>query len=290
MSIVMNTFRFLTAAALLFIAAQRQSLAGSATWTNNPSSGDWNDAVNWTPKTVPNGTSDIATFGMSNVTDVINTDGIVSLDRLMFNPGAPQYTINAFYNMALYGTGIVNNPGTMQSFVPVGAFFFNNGATAGSMTNFSSVGGYLSFNDSSSAGSATIDVSDNMYQAHLVFFDSSTAANATISASGGAEVSLEDNATGGNAAFTITGVSFLGIVENATADHARATCIGGIQGYGAGIFFQGFGSAGEGTFTAVGASSSGEEGAYIESTAARRRRMPALSLGAGWALAWPPPP
>ena len=110
----MNTFRFLTAAALLFLVVQRQSLAGSATWSDNPSSGDWNDAANWIPNTVPNGTSDIATFGTSNVTDVVNTDGIANLDSLVLNPGAPQYTISAFYNIALYGTGIVNNSGTMR--------------------------------------------------------------------------------------------------------------------------------------------------------------------------------
>ena len=283
----MNGFSFLTVAALLFLAAQRQSLAGSATWSNNPSSGDWNDAANWMPNTVPNGTSDIATFGASGMTDVINSDAVVNLDSLVFNPGAPQYTINAFYNIELYGTGIVNNSGAMQLFVPVGAFFFFNSATAGNMTNFSNVGGFISFNDSSSAGSATIDLSDNMFQASVDFFDSSTAANASINATGGAEVSLLDNATGGNATFTISGESFLGIVEDATADHASATCIGGDQFYGAGITFQQFGSAGAGIFTAVGASSSGEKGAYIDfsgsATAANATFVIGGGLGAGLA-------
>src|SRR5438105_15915212 len=107
MSVRMNTFSFLTAAALLFLAAQRHSLAGSATWSNNPSSGDWNTASNWVPNTVPNGTSDVATFGESGVTDVINTNVIVDLDSLVFNPDAPQYTISAIDNIALSGTGIV---------------------------------------------------------------------------------------------------------------------------------------------------------------------------------------
>jgi autotransporter-associated beta strand protein len=238
------------------------------------------------PNTVPNGTSDIATFGASGVTDVINTNVIVNLDSLVLSPGAPQYTITALDNIALYGIGIVNNSGMMQSFV-TGAFLLKNGATAGNMTNFSNVGGFVSFNDSSSAGSATIDLSDNMYQAHLDFFDSSTAADATINASGGAEVSVLDNATGGNAAFTISGESFLGVVDNATTDHASATCIGGDQYFGAGIFFQQFGSGGEGTFTAVGASSSGEKGSYIEfdgsATAANATFVIGGGLGAGLA-------
>ena len=92
----MNTsfirLRFLVAAALLFLAAQRPSLAGSATWNQNPTSGDWNTAANWTPKTVPNATIDIATFGSSNVTDVTNANVIIMLDSLVFSPGAPQYT------------------------------------------------------------------------------------------------------------------------------------------------------------------------------------------------------
>ncbi len=280
MTMRMSTVNSFTAAALLFLAAQRLSLAGSATWSNNPSNGDWNVAANWTPQTVPNSTSDVATFGTSNVTDVINTDGVVTLDSLVFNPGAPQYTINSFYSISLDGTGIANNSGTIQSFVP-GIFFFNNGATAGSMTNFNNVGGYVSFHNSSSAGSAVFDLSDNMYQASVDFFDSSTAANATINATGGAEVSLEDNATGGNAAFTITGESFLGIVDSATADHASATCIGGDQDYGAGIFFHQFGSADEGIFTAVGASSSGEKGAYIDFSGSATAANATFVIGGG---------
>jgi len=44
--------------------------AGSARWTVNPATGDWNSATNWTPSTVPNGPSDTATFDSSNTVDV----------------------------------------------------------------------------------------------------------------------------------------------------------------------------------------------------------------------------
>jgi len=40
MNTSLSTLRFLVAAALLFLAAQRLSLAGSATWDQNPLSGD----------------------------------------------------------------------------------------------------------------------------------------------------------------------------------------------------------------------------------------------------------
>jgi len=74
------------AAALLFLATQRHSLAGSATWSTNPSTGDWNTAANWVPSTVPNGPSDIASFGTSNVTEV-TIFPTVEVSSVNFNPG-----------------------------------------------------------------------------------------------------------------------------------------------------------------------------------------------------------
>src|SRR5437899_12177034 len=110
----MNTsfrrLRFLVAAALLFSAAQRHSLAGSATWNQNPSSGDWNTAANWTPQTVPNSETDVASFGASNATNLSITNTSVSLDSALFNNGAPAYTLTIqIYNLFFYGAGIVNN-------------------------------------------------------------------------------------------------------------------------------------------------------------------------------------
>ena len=285
----MKTFGFLTTAALLFLVAQRQCLAGSATWNSNPTTGDWNTAGNWMPNTVPNGTSDIATFGASNVTDVINTDVIVNLDSLILSPGAPSYTITALDNIALYGTGIVNNSGTTQSFV-AGGFFFNNGATAGNMTSFSNVGGYIDFEDFSSAGSATIDLSDNMYQAGLDFYDSSTAANATINVSGGAFVSLFGNATGGMPPLPSAASLFLGFVDNVAADHASATCIGGDR------FTEPAFSSMDLPAPAKAASPPSEPAAVVKkariwtSAAAPRRLTQPWSLAVAWALAWPPRP
>ena len=54
MKLLISRLEFLVAAALLFVAAQRPSLAGSATWATNPTSGEWNTAANWVPNTVPN--------------------------------------------------------------------------------------------------------------------------------------------------------------------------------------------------------------------------------------------
>ena len=269
-----TSFTILTAAALLLLAAQRPSFAGSATWDQNPTSGDWNTAANWMPQTVPNSTTDIATFDASNVTNVSSENTTINLDSAVFNSGAPPYTITLDVSgIFLNGAGIVNNSGSMQSFVIpeegdfYGAVFLYNSATAGNMTSFSTVGGLVEFFDTSSAGSGIFDLtSGSASQASMYFWNSSTAGNATISGSDGAQISLVDSATGGNATFTVSGGAFFDVLYNATADHAVATCIGGNQIAGSSLFFQTNASAGEGTFTAVGASSSGEKGGFIEFT------------------------
>ena len=46
-----------------------QAKGGSATWNSNPINNLWNTAQNWTPATVPNGETDVATFGVSNIPD-----------------------------------------------------------------------------------------------------------------------------------------------------------------------------------------------------------------------------
>src|SRR5438477_4813729 len=168
---LMNTsfsrVRFLVAAALLFLAAQRHSVAGSATWATNPTSGDWNTAANWTPNTVPNGTTDIATFGASNLTSISSQSTDIDLDSLVFNSGAPPYTITLHISGYFFsGAGIVNNSASMQSFFfPedgdfAGGIFFNNSSTAGDMINISTVGGDFFFENASSAGSATFNLTN----------------------------------------------------------------------------------------------------------------------------------
>ena len=57
--------------------------AGSATWDLNPTSGDWNTAANWTPMNVPNGPRDIATFALSNTTNV-SISANTEINRIIF--------------------------------------------------------------------------------------------------------------------------------------------------------------------------------------------------------------
>ncbi|HEY1769275.1 MAG TPA: autotransporter-associated beta strand repeat-containing protein [Chthoniobacterales bacterium] len=271
MSIPSKKFAILTAAALLLLAAQRPSLAGSATWSQTPTSDDWNTAANWTPNTVPNSSSDIATFGASNVTNLFIDSSVDEVDRIVFDNSAPAYTISVeIYNLFLSGLGIVNNSEIVQSFVTpttgnnYGAIYFSNGATAGNLTNFSSDGGFITFNDSSSAGSAVFDLTDGATsQAQLFFWDSTSAGNATITASLSALVGVYEDATAANATFTLNNGAALYIADRATGDHAVATCAGGQRTFGSSIAFQDYGSAGEGYYSAVGGSSN-EAGGVIE--------------------------
>src|ERR1043166_8030164 len=76
----------------LSLGALNTIYADSATWNLNPISGDWNTADNWTPRTVPNGQTDIATFDVSNATNVSIVENIL-LRGIEFNPSADAFSI-----------------------------------------------------------------------------------------------------------------------------------------------------------------------------------------------------
>ena len=107
---------------LLLLSTASSTFAGSATWKTNPSSGDWNNAANWTPATVPNGPSDTATFAFSNTTNVSVSVDPITVDSIVFNAGASAFTITANYGFRLdiVGAGIRNNSGITQTFVAAG--------------------------------------------------------------------------------------------------------------------------------------------------------------------------
>ena len=92
--------------------------AGSATWNLNPTSADWNTAANWTPATVPNSPTDIATFGVSNTTD-ISLSAATKLDSIVFDSGANGFTISTGVgsSFTIGGPGISNGSGLTQEFV-----------------------------------------------------------------------------------------------------------------------------------------------------------------------------
>ena len=119
--------------------------ADSATWSTNPISNDWNTAANWTPATVPNGAHDIATFDVSNVTDVF-VQATDILKAMTFDPQASPFTVSiggsvAAGSLTLGRGGIVNNSGTTQNVLITGlstdlqsSLTFIGTATAGNGT------------------------------------------------------------------------------------------------------------------------------------------------------------
>src|SRR5262249_51563021 len=115
------------------------TFAISAQWDLDPISGDWNTAANWTPDSVPNGPADVATFGLSNTTDVsISAD--TEVNAIIFTSAATNpYTITAGSGLTLTisGAGITNSSGITQNFVTaggphssdLGTIQFTNGST-----------------------------------------------------------------------------------------------------------------------------------------------------------------
>src|SRR5215469_1691782 len=211
-------------------------VASSATWNLNPTSGDWNTATNWTPATVPNGPSDTAIFDVSS-TSAVSVSADTEVSSIVFNPGASAFTITVTTNsfiasLTLSGAGIVNNSAVTQNFVttaltPRGMINFTGNASAGSGTVFtnegkSSAGGAISFEDTSTAGDATIinqgGGSDLQHKepGFTSFFDNATAGNSTISCQGGivggfgGTVAFAGNSTAGNATITCDGPAATG--------------------------------------------------------------------------------
>jgi len=272
MSICMKRLTFAIATALLCLAAQRHSFAGSATWGTNPLNGDWNTAANWMPNTVPNGPSDVATFGMSDVTNLSINTTAAEVDRIVFNSGAAPFTItvdsgNGIVNLFLTGAGVVNNSGVVQSLNGGGqaAIFMSNSATAGNLTSFGADGGGFVFTESASAGSASFVVNSvGIFQAYLDFWDTSTAAEAAITVSNFGYASFGDFTTAANAVFTAVTGGFILFGTTSTADHAVATCSGAPGTIGSGIVFTQFATAAQGRFTANGATTSSDAGSYIQ--------------------------
>ncbi|CAN5487291.1 hypothetical protein BH20VER3_BH20VER3_13090 [soil metagenome] len=286
----MKTLDLFIAAALLFVATQRQSVAGSATWSTNPASGDWNTAANWTPQTVPSSSSDIAAFATSNQTQIA-VSAITEVGGISFKPGADSFTIiAATYPVTLSGSGIINSSGKLQTFLCEindgfnGVFFFRNSATAGSLTSFGgSEGSFFDFFDTTSAGSAGFDLGGGSVQSQITFLDSATAADATINVTQGA-INFFGTSTAANARMTVSGYAILYFLENAKGGNAVATCFGG-KYFGNNISFADNATAEEGTYTVVGASAAGEFGSFIEflgnATADRSTLVINGGMGAG---------
>ncbi|MGH8093609.1 MAG: beta strand repeat-containing protein [Chthoniobacterales bacterium] len=240
--------------ALLLLLAGQLAHAGSAAWNLNPTSGDWNTAANWTPATVPNGQSDIATFGLSNNTNV-SLSLAVSVSEVVFSPGASGFTISFAHGrtLNLYGAGITNNSGTTQNFL---------------LAAFRGVVAQMVFHNSATAGNGTVFmVEGNGPLSSLLFLDTSSAGTATFTATGsatsvtGSAIDLAGTSTAAQATFINDGGIFSGgqggltnFLEDATADQATCLAHGGIVSGALGgfVLFGNSSTAGNATLIADG--------------------------------------
>ena len=164
--------------------------------------------------TVPNGPADIATFDLSNTTN-ISISASTEVNGIVFTAAATNpYFIAIHDGLTLSGTGITNNSGITQALeVDFGGLLFLNSSTAGSASidNFYEIG----FSDTSTAGSAFI-----FNQSGLGFFDSSTAGSAHIVNDDQfrASMSFEDSSSAGSALIeTIGYVAFNASSQGGTA-------------------------------------------------------------------------
>ena len=208
--------------------------AGSATWNLNPTSTDWNTAANWTPETVPNDYSDVATFDVSNVTDVSAAAGI-QLSGITFNADASAYTITILGNV--WGSGITNNSGVTQNIVVPDGMSFQNTATAGSdvvITALPSEWTVIAFVGNANAGSATIIISGSaagQYAAESDFWFGASAANSTIineaGDAGGGLTTFRDETTAANSTITTYAGALVEFTHFSTAASATLIADGG---------------------------------------------------------------
>ncbi len=253
----------------LALGAVNAAHAGSATWSMNPTSHDWNTAANWTPATVPNGPADVATFAGSSIKSLSFSAAMTEVAEIVFNSGASGFNITAApgstghsVTFTISGVGVLNNSGVTQNFAigpstngSVGTLNFQNTATAGTNTTYTAYGAASNgsngsgaqFFQNSTAASATfiawgatqgLDVGGGFF----IFYDNSTAENANFTINGaqnnlgfGGSVSFADFATAGNAVF---------VLNPGTGSERDSGSMG----------FSGNATAGNGVFTLNGAS------------------------------------
>jgi hypothetical protein len=239
--------------------------AGSATWDLNPGSGDWNTAANWTPMTVPNGSADTATFGLSNTTG-LSVSANTEVNSITFTSTATNpYTItaNPAFTLTLSGAGIINNSGVTQNFVTNGTFgqiSFTNNATAGTSTIFTNNngdGGTLFFNTSTAGNGTFMNKSgtlSGLVEGFTEFFDTSTAGNGTFTNAGSAVPGTVD---GGETVFNDASTAGSATINNNSAANKPNNNTGFFGGI---TFFGGTSTAGNATITNNGGTVAGASG------------------------------
>jgi hypothetical protein len=215
--------------------------AGSATWDLDPTSSDWNTAANWTPETVPDQNTDVATFDASNITEIsVAIEFGFGLDSMVFNPGASAYTfvVDQSSSIGFGGAGVINNSGVSQNFDCLNNMGFGNNSTAGNDVIYTNknagLNAWIQFSNSSNAGSATfINEGDSadFGSGIIIFTDTSSAANSSITNQEGdrygGSTSFLDSSTAAESTITTQSSAVLDFYGSATAGNATLIADGG---------------------------------------------------------------
>ena len=199
--------------------------AQDATWTGTLSN-DWDLRLNWKPFGIPTGT---ATFGSLAPSDVVFTSPSTSIGEINLIAGAPVYSFGLTSSNTLTFNGVGGLSINSTTFNPVtfnnsGTLAFNGGTItqggSGTITLNNFAGGFMNFNNSSSAGNATIvNNSGTTTQLGLTFNETATGGNAVITNNG--LLVFAASSTAGNA--TITNNGFLRFESQSTAGNAIIT-------------------------------------------------------------------
>ncbi len=257
---------------LLLLSSSAVALAGSATWSPDPSNFLWNDPNHWVPQSIPDGPDDVATFTTSNELTVL-VDKPTELNALVFGLGAEPFDLlveGDFFQgqvLNLSGTGVINQSGIVQtlegrtlsgSFQVGGTVQFTQHATVGAMVNLVARGGLsrgsgakVQFLDFSSAGEASISTESAIQGGSgggfTIFADQSTAGDAVVTNFG----ATVKNREGGTTQFKGTASAGRGLFTNSAAIVPSATA-------GATEFLENS-SAADATFINVGSTRDGSE-------------------------------
>jgi autotransporter-associated beta strand protein len=244
-------------ASLLLLSLQ-VSQAGSATWRATPQSSSWNDLSNWMPRTIPNGSGDVATFQPSSVTS-ISLAASITLDSAVFPDGLEAFTFNLSPGLAMNfdGAGVVNNTSNQTSHG-----FFLTGDSVGGPSN-------ISFGGNAMAGNFTFY---HLEYSQLSFSGNASGDGATIDVEDLGEVAFGDDATAGQSYLNIFPQSLAGVsagvavfTGNSNAGTAIVSALGAnAAGFAAAtVIFQDNASAATGSFYAGGGLGKNRAGGQI---------------------------
>ena len=222
-----------------------------------PASGDWNTATNWSPASVPTGT---ATFGFSNTTAISFSQSPLPVDAINFTNLSSQYSFaltisdGININLIVNGGGILGNSSLATFNVTGGGLVFDNSATAGnaSINNIfiGTAGSITGFAGSSTAGSATI-VNSGAF-AETRFLINSSAGVSNILNEHGGTTSFSQTSSAGNATIRVNENPNINFGANVTFSDNSSAANATIISNAGNVFFNVQSTAASATITKIG--------------------------------------